>query len=191
MLTNGNHSLTATSTNHAGALGSSQVIVVESEAEAASAGSWQEAGRRFAEAASHAVAAAAALSLQQKLLELPSTASVVPHGNPSGARNPIPSQVRPGQSLISPDVEADRSDRKAMCENGPLSHCGGQGPASAHPEEVASRGAKAVNENELQQGLQLHAEVGHCSCAQVCCRKATVVWASQLSACMHTYQSRN
>lgn len=175
MLTNGNHSLTASLTNHAGTFGSSQVIVVESEAEAASAGSWQEAVSRSAEAAAHAVAAAAALSLQQTLLELLSAASDVSHGNPCGAQNPLCSPNRPGQSWNGPDAEAHRSDRKAMCENGPQSHSGGKGPVPAHPKKIASRGAKAVNENELHQGLQLHAEVGHCSCAQVCCRKATVL----------------
>ena len=69
MLTHGSTSFTVTSSSHAGTVGSSQVIVMESEEDAAAAGSWQEAVSRSAEAAAHAVAAATAFSVQQKLLE--------------------------------------------------------------------------------------------------------------------------
>lgn len=158
-LSDSNHSLNAIGTTHAE---SSQVIVVESEAEAASAGRWQEAVSRSAEAAAHAVAAAAALSLEQKLLELSSATSSqqVLHGSSLDAQNPVRSQIRPGQFLNGPDAEADGADRKVMCDNGPLSQYGVKPPVPTRSKETASRGAKAVNENELHHGLQLHAEVG-------------------------------
>ena len=165
MLTRGNNSVSVTSTHHAGTVASSQVVVMESEAEAA--GSWQEAVRWSAEAAAHAVAAAAAFSFQRKLLEQASPASnpQVSHDSPLNAANPISSQMRPGQSLNGPVAEADTADRKALHDGAALGHCEGKGSVQPGSKEAASKGGKAVNENELQHGLQLHAEVrALCDC---------------------------
>ena len=70
--------------------------------------------------------------------------------------------MRPGQSLNSCVADADRADSKASRDGAALGHAGGRDPVQPRPKEAASKGAKAVNENELQQGLQLHAEVGLC-----------------------------
>ena len=166
MVTDGSNNLTTGPIHHAGSVASSQVIVIESEAEAeaATAGSWHEAVNRSAEAAAHAVAAAAAFSFQQKLLRQAFAASnqQVSHGSPFNAQNPSSSQVRPGQSLNGPVAEADRADGKVWHDGVALGHGEGKDPVQAGRMEAASKGAKAVNENELQHGLQLHAEVGLC-----------------------------
>ena len=153
---------TVTATHHAGTVRSSQVIVMESEAEAAVAGSWQEAVSRSAEAAAHAVAAAATFSFQQKLLEqmLAASNQQVSPSSPPYAEGPSSSQIRPEQSLNGPVAEADRADRKAWLDGAALDHSEGLDPMQPGSKEAASKGTKAVNENELQQGLQLHAEVG-------------------------------
>ena len=172
--TNGTDSPKVTSTKLASNLWSSQVIVMESGAEAASAGSWQEAANRSAEAAAHAVAAAAVFSFQQKLLDLAPAVSnqEVSHGAASRvSKNPSSNTARTGQSLEGPSVEADGADGMVACEGHSLGHCGSGAGVRAHPKEGASRGAKAVNENELQQGLELHAEVGLWQVAEVCGRK--------------------
>ena len=163
-----------TSSSHASTVGSSQVIVMESKADAA-AGSWQEAVSRSAEAAAHAVATAAAFSFQQKLLEQVFAASSqqVSQGSPPNAENPSSSRMRPGQSLNSPVAEADRAGRKAYLDGAALGHSECKDPVQARPQEAASKGVKAVNENELQQGLQLHAEVRLCAIADVYWKSTT------------------
>lgn len=176
MLNHGNTSLRASSTNHAGTVRSSQVIVLESEAEAAVAGSWQEAVSRSAEAAARAVAAAATFSFQHKLQEqvLAASNQQVSHDSPPNAASPSSSQMTPRQGLNGPVAEADRADRKASLDGMALDDSEAGDPVQLCPKEGASKGAKAVNENELQQGLHLHSEVGLYVTAEVHCRKARI-----------------
>lgn len=146
---------------------------MECGTEMASAGSWQEAVSRSAEAAAHAVAAAAAFSFRQKLLELASVQAgrqgslgnspraVQTHNDPS---------TKPGHCLNSPHADAGRAVGRAPAE-GATSGCCEVEDVQLGPKEVAGLGDKAVNENELQLGLELHAEVGFCTFA--CTRCAT------------------
>ncbi|KAL3131265.1 hypothetical protein ABBQ38_000562 [Trebouxia sp. C0009 RCD-2024] len=134
---------------------------MECGTEMASAGSWQEAVSRSAEAAAHAVAAAAAFSFRQKLLELASVQAgrqgslgnspraVQTHNDPS---------TKPGHCLNSPHADAGRAVGRAPAE-GATSGCCEVEDVQLGPKEVAGLGDKAVNENELQLGLELHAEV--------------------------------
>ena len=160
------HLMTHTSatalSNCGGSVASSKVIAVGSEAE--TAGSWQKAADRAANAAAATVASAAAFRFQGQLSKAASekihhAVHVGLPGNRSSVCEDPRSSAGPcsGQSQGAPRAVGDIVAANGLSE---------AAEASAQPWlGRASRGAKAVNENELQQGLALHAEVSlhrHC-----------------------------
>lgn len=159
----------ASSAKQVNSVGSCQVIVMESGAKAAPAGSWQEAVSRSAEAAAYAVAVAAAFSFQQKLLELASVL-VGKEGllgsGPRAFHSCNGQSIRPGHSPKGLDADAGRALGPA---EGATVQC--EVEIEQNPRKVASLGGGAVNENELQRGLELHAEVGFCTFARSWCEK--------------------
>ena len=118
---------------------SSDVIQFASEVE--SAGSWSEAVTLTAEAAARHVASASVLSLHCKLVQAASAATQLPahSGLLQNSPRPVAGEAGVMQSNVS----------LAQAEHGAVPQLRGG----------ASKGARAVNVNELQQGFKLHAEV--------------------------------
>lgn len=140
---------------------------MESEAETEPAGSWLEAVSRSAEAAAHAVAAAAAVSFQQKLLELASVRAGrqgLLGNSPRAAQSHNDPSTKPGHALNSPHADAGRAVGMAPADGAALGCCEVE-DVPLGSKEVAGLGDKAVNQNELQLGLELLAEVGFCTFA--------------------------
>lgn len=161
------HEPMAALSRHAGSAASSGVIAMGSEAEPAS--SWQQAANRAAEAAAVTIAAAAASRFRAEISQATaaSTQHVIQVGPLGNACEDTSSSAAhcPRHLQGVPRAVGDN-----LAANG-LSEPAGSGLAAteAAPQTrlaETSRGAKAVNENELQQGMALHAEVGlheHCT----------------------------
>ena len=169
-----------------GSSSSSKVIVVGLEA--ASSSSWQEAIRRTAEAAANVVASAAASVFHSQLVERIRTAASQTGSTMAGqnwGRARDSSAVADvgqeqgwfrGTSSIEKavaELQAETQDQEGSAASGRLAEASGHlpkgwGQLEEVPGQVTAAGADrsagkchqpAVNKNDMQKGLKLHAEV--------------------------------
>lgn len=144
---------------------SSSVIVMGTEVE--SEGSWQEAAHRTAEAAAQTVASAAAHSFQRQLLDkaitnhsTPALSNSRPNRPPAGAQA---AQVASSSRAVH-DPLISHNAANGLVGQRQLGQTGARQPTSEGQVLNFGKGhGAAINANDLQQGLKLHAEVTLCA----------------------------